>query len=76
MLNRLVPADGQLRRLFGDAGYERSCPVMRAVDEINARHRHDTVRLGLARPGARWKTKFSRRSPRYTTYLKEVLTIM
>jgi DNA polymerase V len=75
MLNRLVPSDEQSRRLFGDADYERSRRVMKAVDEINARHGHDTVRLGVARPDAPWKTKFLRRSPRYTTQLKEVLSI-
>jgi len=76
MLNRLVPADGQTRRLFGDADYERSRRVMKAVDEINARHGHDTVRLGVAKTDGRWKTKFLRRSPRYTTKLKEVLSII
>lgn len=76
MLNGLVPADGLSRRLFGDADYERSRRVMRAVDEINARHGRDTIRLGLIRPDARWQTKFLRRSPGYTTRLKEVLTIV
>jgi DNA polymerase V len=75
MLNRLAPADKQSRRLFGDADYERSRRVMGAVDGINARHGHDTVRFGAARPDGRWKTKFLRRSPRYTTRLKEVLSI-
>lgn len=49
---------------------------MRAVDEINSRHGHDTVRLGAARLDGRWKTKCPRCSPRYTTKLKEVLSIM
>lgn len=75
MLNRLVPSDQQSKRLFLDADYERSRRVMKAVDEINARHGHDTVRLGAARPDGRWQTKFLRRSPRYTTRLCEVLTI-
>jgi DNA polymerase V len=73
MLNRL---DRQSRRLFGDFDYKRSRRVMKAVDEINARYGHDTVRLGVAKPNGRWKTKFLRRSPRYTTRLKEVLSIM
>jgi DNA polymerase V len=75
MLNRLIPADRQSKRLFGDADYERSRRVMKAVDEINAWYGHDTVRFGVARPDAPWKTKFLRRSPRYTTRLKEVLSI-
>jgi DNA polymerase V len=75
MLNRLVPADGQSRLLFGDSDYECSRRVMKAVDEINTRHGHDTVRLGAARPCRPWETKFLRRSPRYTTCIKEVLSI-
>jgi DNA polymerase V len=75
MLMRLVPSDQQSKRLFHNADYERSRRVMKAVDEINARHGHDTVRLGAAQPDGRWKTKFMRRSPRYTTRLKEVLSV-
>jgi DNA polymerase V len=75
VLMRLVPSDRQSKRLFHDVDYERSRRVMGAVDETNARHGHDTVRLGAARPDGRWKTKALRRSPRYTTRLREVLTI-
>jgi hypothetical protein len=48
---------------------------MKATDEINARHGHDTIRLGVVKPDGRWKAKFLRRSPRYTTSLKEVLSV-
>ncbi|HEX8145564.1 MAG TPA: Y-family DNA polymerase [Pyrinomonadaceae bacterium] len=74
VLCHLIPADCLTMHLFGDADFERSRRVMRAVDEINRRHGRDTVRLGVAREG-RWKTKFLRRSRRYTTCLNEVLTI-
>ena len=50
MLNRPVPTAQQSKRLFHDVDYERSRRVMKAVDEINARHGHDAVRLGVARP--------------------------
>ena len=72
MLNRLFPVDGQSRRLFGDAGYERTRRVMKGIDEINARLGPDTVRLGVARPDAPWKTKFLQRSPHYTTRLNVI----
>lgn len=48
----------------------------RFVDQINARHGRDTVRLGVAEPAGRWKTKFLKRSPRYIACLKEVLSIL
>lgn len=75
MLNRLVLADRQSRRLFGDGDYEHSRRVLKAVDEINAWHGHDTVHLGVTQLNGRWKTKFLRRSPCYTTRLNEVLRI-
>lgn len=57
ILSHLRPADGLTARLFGNCEYERARRVMRAVDEINARHGRDTVRLGVADPGGRWKTR-------------------
>jgi DNA polymerase V len=76
MLNQLTPADQLSMRLYGDEAFERSRRVMRAVDEINRRHGRDTVRLGAARPDGRWRTKFLRRSPNYTTRIHEVLCIL
>lgn len=75
MLNGLVPADQLSRRFFGDASFERSRCVMKAVDEINRRHGHDTVRFGVAQPKGRWQTKALKRSQCYTTRLKDVLCI-
>lgn len=75
MLNGLVPARQLSMRLFGNQGFERSRRLMKAMDEINARHGRDTVRFGAAQPHARWKTRFMRRSQCYTTRLKEVLSI-
>jgi len=75
MLNGLVPADQLSRRFFGDASFERSRCVMKAVDEINRRYGHDTVRFGVAQPKGRWQTKCLKRSQCYTTRLKDILTI-
>jgi DNA polymerase V len=75
MLNRLVPADQLSTRLFGATSFERSRRVMRALDQINARHGRDTVRYGVARPNGRWQTRFLRKSQNYTTCLREVLCI-
>jgi DNA polymerase V len=75
MLNKLAPAEHLSMRLFGDKQFEKSRRVMKAVDEINARHGQGTVRFGAARPGGRWETKFLRRSRRYTTCLAEVLRV-
>jgi DNA polymerase V len=75
MLNKLSRAGQLAMRLFGDDRFEKSRRVMKAVDEINARHGRGAVRFGAARPGGRWVTKFLRRSRCYTTRLDEVLRI-
>lgn len=75
MLNKLAPAERLSIRLFGDERFEKSRRVMRAVDEINAKHGRDAVRFGAARPGGRWETRFLRLSRRYTTCLSEVLRV-
>jgi DNA polymerase V len=75
MLNYLVPADDLSIRLFGDQDFERSRRLMKAVDEINSRRGQGTVRFGIAQLNGRWQTRFLRRSRRYTTCLKEVLSI-
>ena len=75
MLNRLSPAGQLSMRLFGDERFEKSRRVMKAVDEINARHGRSTIRFGAAPATARWETKFLRRSRCYTTRLDEVLRV-
>jgi DNA polymerase V len=75
MLNRLAPADELSMRLFGDERFEKSRRVMKAVDDINARHGRGTVRFGAAPSKGRWETKFLRRSRCYTTRLDEVLRV-
>jgi DNA polymerase V len=75
ILSHLRPSDQLTLRLFGACGYERSRRVMKAMDEINARHGRDTVRFGVADPAGRWKTKALRRSRQYTTQLSDVLRI-
>ncbi|MCA1614294.1 MAG: Y-family DNA polymerase [Acidobacteria bacterium] len=75
ILSQLRPADGLTVRLFGNCAYERARRVMKAIDEINAQHGRDTVRLGVADSNGRWKTRALRRSRHYTTRLSEVLSI-
>ena len=75
MLNRLSPAEQLSMRLYGDERFEKSRRVMKAVDEINARHGRSTIRFGAAPAKGRWETKFLRRSRCYTTRLDEVLRV-
>jgi DNA polymerase V len=76
ILNHLVPIDQLSMRLYRNKKFERSRSLMQAIDEINRKYGQDTVRLGVAQPDGRWKTKFLRCSSRYTTCLKEALCIV
>ncbi|HYO63307.1 MAG TPA: Y-family DNA polymerase [Pyrinomonadaceae bacterium] len=75
MLSGLVPASPMTVRMYGDERWERTRRVMRAVDAINARWGRDTVRYGVAGSAQGWRTKFERRSRRYTTSWDELLEI-
>lgn len=75
----LTPVDQLSLQLFEHDRWVRSRELMRAVDQINARHGREAVRYGAAgdgrsrrQPQQRWRTKFEQRSPRYTTGWKEL----
>ena len=72
LLSGLVPAAQTTGRLFDDATLEKFRRVMPVVDVLNRKYGRDTVRLAAANPKGRWMTKAERRSPRYTTRLREV----
>lgn len=75
MLSSLSPAAQLTLRMFGDEKAERFSQVLIAVDRINRRWGKDTVRFAVANPEWRWRMKFKKRLPRYTTRLQEVLII-
>lgn len=75
MLAGLTPAAQLTGRLFDDAQLEKFRRVTPVVDLLNKKYGRDTVRLAGANPRGRWRTKAARRSPRYTTKLKEVIRV-
>ena len=75
MLGELVPADTLTRRLWGEEEHERMRALMKIVDQINAKFGHDVIRWGLFNSQGTWKTRFGRRSPRYTTRWAEILGV-
>lgn len=75
MLNSLSPADQLTLRMFGDEQAERFRQVRVAMDQINRKWGKDTIRFATANPNGVWKTRFEKRSPRYTTRLDEVLVV-
>jgi DNA polymerase V len=75
LLTALAPASPMTVRMLGDECWQKLRRAMWAVDEINAAMGRDTIRLGAAGLQQGWKTKFEKRSPRYTTNWGELLRI-
>jgi DNA polymerase V len=71
ILEDLVPADHIRTDLFDTLDRSRDRRLTRALDSVNAQFGSGALTfaaLGIERP---WKTKFNRRSPRYTTRWEE-----
>jgi DNA polymerase V len=75
MFSGLTPSGQLTGRLFDDAQLEKFRRVTPVVNMLNRKYGRDTVRLAGSNPQGRWRTKAARRSPRYTTKLKEVLKV-
>lgn len=75
ILSGLIPAEELNGRLFDEEKYDRSRRVTKAVDEINRKFGHDTIRFATANPEGVWKGKCAYRSNRYTTKFDEILTV-
>jgi DNA polymerase V len=48
---------------------------MQALDEVNYRHGSGTLAFAAAGIKSVWKTKFNRKSPRYTTKWEELRVV-
>jgi DNA polymerase V len=75
MLSALVPASPITAHMYGDEKWQRSRRLARVIDQLNARFGRDTVRFATAGLKQSWKTKFEKRSPRYTTNWSELMTV-
>jgi DNA polymerase V len=74
-LEDLAPAVSLSRRLWGEEEHERMRTLMKVVDHLNAKFGRDVVRWGMFNSSGSWKTRFGRRSPRYTTRWAELLAV-
>ena len=72
-LNGLEFADRLTKRLWEDDCYERHRRLMAAIDRLNGKFGRDTVRCGMFQSEGVWRTRFSQRSPRYTTCWDEIM---
>ena len=74
-LTNLSPADTLSGRLWGNEQHERMRKLNEVVDSINRKLGKDTVKFGLFESQGLWQTRFSKRSPRYTTKWDELLEV-
>jgi len=63
-------------RLWENERYERHRRLMAAIDRVNAKYGRDTVRCGVFHTSGLWRTRFAKRSPRYTTRWSEICDVM
>jgi DNA polymerase V len=74
-LGALELVDLVAKRFWADEWYERHRRLMAAIDRINAKFGRDTVRCGLFQTNGSWRTRFAKRSPRYTTQWSEICNV-
>jgi DNA polymerase V len=74
-LGALELADLVAKRLWADEWYERQRRLMAVIDRVNAKYGRDTVRCGIFPTDGAWRTRFAKRSPRYTTRWEEICEV-
>ena len=75
LLDSLTDQNKVQGNLFDSVDRSRSRKIMQVFDRINSLMEPDTIRypaIGLDQP---WKTRFQKRSPRYTTRWDELLSV-
>jgi len=75
-LGALELADLVAKRLWADEWYESQRRLMAAVDRLNSKYGRDTVICGIFPAEGAWRTRFAKRSPRYTTRWPEICDVM
>lgn len=75
MFTGLVPDNPITKRMFDDAEGLKQKRLSEAIDRINNKFGRDAIRLGIIDRKQIWRTKFEKRSPRYTTNWNELLRV-
>jgi DNA polymerase V len=75
ILTDLAPANLIQTDLFDTVDRNRAKKLMQALDEVNFKYGAGTVAFAAAGIKRPWKTKFNRKSPRYTTRWEELRVV-
>ena len=74
-MGRLVQASRVQPDLFDDRDRPRAARLTEAIDRLNAEMGTGTVHYAVTGFKQSWRTKFLRRSPRFTTRWEEIATV-
>lgn len=74
-LLELLPTDGLQRSLLDATDHDRSKRLMSAIDWVNRRMGRGTLRIAATGLKQAWMTRAERCSPRYTTSLRDVVSV-
>ncbi len=75
ILGELVPEGNVQGNLFDEANRQKTKRLMQAVDAVNARLSHKPLRWAAEGINQPWRTKFTKRSKRYTTRWDELVEV-
>jgi DNA polymerase V len=75
ILGELVPEGNVQGNLFDEAERQKSKRLMKAVDTVNAKLPDSQLRWAAEGIDQSWRTKFARRSKRYTTQWDELVEV-
>lgn len=76
LLQGLEPEQAHTKRLFGESLHIKDKRLMKSLDIIKERFGKHKIDFGLVNQEKKWEMRSERRSPKYTTDLKEVLQII
>lgn len=71
----LQPEKAETIRLYNQKDYEKEKRLMEAMDKISGRFGKNSIQFGVQRNAEQWQMKAEMKSQRYTTSLKEVLSV-
>jgi DNA polymerase V len=76
ILGSLELAANMTRRLWDHENYEDRRRLMREMDAMNLKYGRDAVQCGIYPSAGIWRTRFEKRSPRYTTRWDDICSVI
>ena len=74
-MSSFVPETERIVSLFDEDLHQKHYPLMKVIDRLNCRLGGDKVKLGSMDVQRTWKMKQKNLSQRYSTDIKQIITI-